>query len=156
MFRKTSRNQQARPRRRGAAAVEFAVAAPVLVLLVLGMIDVGQFMNVGQVISNASRVGARKAARFDTKVVTDVRTEVLDYLEDYLTGVSRASIDGALTVTVKDSGGSTISGNGLASMSSGDQVQVQVQFNFGTVRWFDGFDGLDNKNLSATSMMRRL
>src|SRR4029077_13314881 len=59
-----------RPRRRrgyrfanrcGAAAVEFAIVAPVFFLLVIGMIEVGRAMMVQQVLINASCVGARQA-----------------------------------------------------------------------------------------------
>jgi Flp pilus assembly protein TadG len=44
---------------RGAAAVEFAIVCPVLVLLVFGMIEFGLLLYNQQVITNASREGAR-------------------------------------------------------------------------------------------------
>ena len=69
-----------RRRRRGAVTVEFAVVAPVLTIFFLGMIDAGQFVNVGQAVSSASREDARLAARFDTLNVTDVESSVLSYL----------------------------------------------------------------------------
>lgn len=143
-------------KRRGVAAVEFAVAAPVLILLLLGAIDLGQFINVGQVISNSSRVGVRRAIRFDTKNVEEVRTEVLDYLEDYLSGVNRSTIDNALTVNVTNSSGTAMSGADLGTLASGTEIRVQVSFNYSSVRWLSGFTGLNNRNLGATSMMRRL
>ncbi len=45
----------------GAAAVEFAIVAPVFFLLVIGMIEIGRALMVQQVLINASRVGARQA-----------------------------------------------------------------------------------------------
>ena len=52
------RSQRVRP---GAAAVEFALVAPLLVMLVLGMIEFGRMMMVEQILTNAAREGARKA-----------------------------------------------------------------------------------------------
>ena len=49
------------PRRRGVAAVEFAIVAPIFFMLVIGIIEVGRAMMVQQVLINASRVGARRA-----------------------------------------------------------------------------------------------
>ena len=43
----------------GAAAVEFALIIPLLVLLVAGILDVGLLVYNQQVITNASREGAR-------------------------------------------------------------------------------------------------
>ncbi len=50
-----------RRNRRGAAVVEFAVVAPVFFLLVFGMIEFGRAIMVQQILTNASREGARVA-----------------------------------------------------------------------------------------------
>ncbi len=47
-----------RQRRSGAAAVEFALVAPLLVLITFGSIDIGGLLQVSQLVSNASREGA--------------------------------------------------------------------------------------------------
>ena len=44
---------------RGAAAVEFAIVLPLLMLLVLGSMDWGYYFFVEQVVVNAAREGAR-------------------------------------------------------------------------------------------------
>ncbi len=54
-FRSCRRN------RRGTAAVEFALVAPVFFLLVFGMIEYGRMVMVQQVITNASREGRASA-----------------------------------------------------------------------------------------------
>ncbi len=48
--------------RRGVAAVEFAVCAPLLFLLLLGLWEVGRITEVGNVMWNSSREGARDAS----------------------------------------------------------------------------------------------
>ena len=55
----TKTNRSRTHARKGAAAVEFALVAPLLVLLVLGSVDIGQFINTSQVLNGASREGAR-------------------------------------------------------------------------------------------------
>ena len=55
------RAQPPRPRnRRGATLVEFAVVAPVMLLLVLALFEFGRLMMVEQIITNAAREGARR------------------------------------------------------------------------------------------------
>lgn len=44
---------------RGAAAVEFALVLPVLILLVLGIVDFGRAFNAQQTLTFAARTGAR-------------------------------------------------------------------------------------------------
>jgi Flp pilus assembly protein TadG len=51
-----------RSRRRGAAALEFAIAAPVVVLLVFGCVDLGRSIATYIIVSNAARVGAEYGA----------------------------------------------------------------------------------------------
>ncbi|WP_136612339.1 TadE/TadG family type IV pilus assembly protein [Sinomonas albida] len=49
----------AQHRERGAAAVEFALVLPVLVVLVMGIIDFGRVFNAQQTLTFAARAGAR-------------------------------------------------------------------------------------------------
>ncbi|GAA2198747.1 TadE/TadG family type IV pilus assembly protein [Sinomonas flava] len=46
-------------RERGAAAVEFALVLPVLILLLLGIVDYGRLFNAQQTLTYAARSGAR-------------------------------------------------------------------------------------------------
>src|SRR5688500_3330716 len=78
-----------RHQRRPAAAVEFAIVAPVFFLLVVGMIEYGRMVMVQQVITNASREGARKAV-LDGATTSEVQTTVNSYL-------TSGSITGATT-----------------------------------------------------------
>jgi Flp pilus assembly protein TadG len=55
---------------RGAAAVEFALVVPVLLMVVFGIIDFGRMMNVQLQVSEAAREGARAAT-----VITGTESE---------------------------------------------------------------------------------
>jgi Flp pilus assembly protein TadG len=127
-----------RKNRRGAAAVEFAVVAPVLFLLVFGMIEFGRMVMVQQVITNGSREGARLAV-LDGTTTADVTTAV----NTYLTG---ASVQGA-TVTVTP--------NPPTSAAYGAPVTVVVSVSFDQVSWLPTPMFLSGRELTATTVMRR-
>lgn len=57
-------------RDRGAAAVEFALLLPVLLLLVFGIIDFGRALNAQITLTQAAREGARLAALGQSNVVS--------------------------------------------------------------------------------------
>ena len=57
-------------RDRGAAAVEFALLLPVLLLLVFGIIDFGRALNAQITLTQAAREGARMAALGESNVVS--------------------------------------------------------------------------------------
>jgi Flp pilus assembly protein TadG len=59
---------------RGAAAVEFALILPVLLVLVLGIVEFGHAFQVQAQLSSAARDGARSAALGNT--ATTARTQV--------------------------------------------------------------------------------
>lgn len=80
-----------RKQRRGAAVVEFAVVAPIFLLLVFGMIEWGRMMMVQQILTNAAREGSRRAS---VEEITDLEAKTAT--ETYLTA---AGVTGA-TVTV--------------------------------------------------------
>ncbi|MFW6170603.1 MAG: TadE/TadG family type IV pilus assembly protein, partial [Planctomycetota bacterium] len=127
-----------RNKRRGAAAVEFAVVAPVFLLFALGMIEYGRMVMVQQVITNASREGARIAV-LEGSTSTDVEGAVNAYL-------SSGSISGAsITVTPTN----------LDEMAFGDPVTVTVDVPFDQVSWLPSPMYLSGKTLSATTVMRR-
>jgi Flp pilus assembly protein TadG len=68
-----------RRKRRGVAVVEFAIVAPLFFLLILGMVEIGRMVMVQQIITNASREGARIAI-LDGTTTTEVKNKVKAYL----------------------------------------------------------------------------
>jgi Flp pilus assembly protein TadG len=130
-----------RKNRRGAAVVEFAIIAPVFFLLVFGMIEYGRMVMVQQILTNASREGARFAVVQSADNTTAVQNVVEDYLES-------ASIGGTPTIDVDwpASGGS----------SSSEPVTVTVSIPFGQVSWLPSPMFVDSSMpLTAVSVMRR-
>lgn len=156
MNKPTTRRQWFTPlARKGLAAVECAAVAPLLVLLILGAVDVGQYANVYQKISDASREGARVSARFDTSNTSDVETAVMAYLQDVFPKESSTALAEMAEVTVTDSAGNPISGGDLTSIASGSQVAVNVTLPYDDVRWISHLKILSGSEVTATSMMRR-
>lgn len=124
--------------RRGAAVVEFAIVAPVLLLLVFGMIEYGRLVMVQQVITNATREGARRAV-LDGATTAGVTTIVNDFL-------AASRVSGAVV---------TVTPNPPSSAAFGDPVTVSVQVPFSQVSWLPTPMFLSSTTLSATTVMRR-
>jgi Flp pilus assembly protein TadG len=127
-----------RRKRRAAAAVEFAVVAPVFFLMVLGMIEYGRMVMVQQVITNASREGARKAV-LDGTTISEVQTSVNSYLQ-------AGSITGA-TVSV--------SPDPAVKAAYNEPMTVTVSVPFSQVSWLPSPMFLGGQTLSAATVMRR-
>ena len=66
---------------KGASAVEFAILLPVLILILFGTVEFGLLLYNQQVITNASREGARAGIVAQTPRVTkeQIETVVLNY-----------------------------------------------------------------------------
>jgi Flp pilus assembly protein TadG len=87
----TCRKSRQCTNRLGATAVEFACVAPVVFLVVFGLIELGRTLMVQQLLVNATREGARKAAL--PGVTRDaVETAVTDYLQGMCIAVDPANI----------------------------------------------------------------
>lgn len=132
-----------RRNRRGAAAVEFAIVAPVFILMIFGMIEFGRAIMVKQVLTNASREGARFAA---LDGATSAATKTL--VATYLTG---AGISDA-TISVQNNSGAEVE---PSTISYGQTVTVKVSVPFASVSWLPTPWFLNSKTLAASTVMRR-
>ncbi len=99
---------------RGAAAVEFAIVLPVLVLLVFGIIQWSIYFNRLQGLQAAAREGARVAA-LPQSTQSDIRAKVTSALDGVLPSGTTP------TITVSPS-----SGNPCDLQSAGARVTVTV------------------------------
>jgi Flp pilus assembly protein TadG len=102
------------------------------------MIEYGRMLMIQQVITNASREGARVAV-LEGSTKTDVEATINAYLD-------ASSIDGA-TITVAP----TL----LSDADAGDPVTVTVSINFNQVSWLPSPMYLGGTELSASTVMRR-
>ncbi|HET6326609.1 MAG TPA: TadE/TadG family type IV pilus assembly protein [Planctomycetaceae bacterium] len=124
---RTSREQPAfgRTNRRATACVEFALVLPVLMIFVLGMLEMGRYIEVRQILTSAAEEGARQAS---TGQVTNAQVVGI------VTGCVRAAglSTTGLTVTVADL---TNPGTDVSGATCMDNLQVTVTIPFVNVRW---------------------
>jgi Flp pilus assembly protein TadG len=111
--------------RRGVAAVEFAALLPLILILLVGIIEVGRLIEMQQVLSNAVREGARQAS---TGQLTNsqVKTVVTQYVA--AAGFSTAHMH----VSVKDL---THAGNDVSDAVYLDQLRVSLRYPYSNVSW---------------------
>ena len=86
----------------GAAAVEFALILPILLLVFFGMIELSLALYDKAILTNASREGARAGIVLSSPKLTDaqIRTVVLNYTNGALISLGSTT---APTVTIEQS-----------------------------------------------------
>ena len=126
--------------------------------MIFGMIEFGRMIMVQQLLTNASREGARLGV-LDGSTMADVRTSVKNYLENVtVTGVTDDDIDIEAVQIDADTGAETVVMD-LASAGYGGRVTVTITIPFNQVSWLSSpmiMDVIDeNMELSASTVMRR-
>jgi Flp pilus assembly pilin Flp len=122
---------------RGAAAVEFALLLPLLVLIVFGMIDFGRAINAQITLTQAAREGARALALGQSTYQSRAQTAALG-----LSGVTVTPLPDSLGVT----------GCPAGSAQTGDDAVVQVTYKFSFVTPIGYIFG-PTKTLTAEGVM---
>ena len=134
-------------RDRGAAAVEFALVIPVLVILIFGSIEFGLAVQARTMVGNAAREGVRVAsltANGDTTSETQVKTAVTNALAGIAGGPP------VVSVTCKTpAGGACVVG---AKNNGNNVATVTVTMNYTGVTGM--FPMLTNTTIVASSYMR--
>jgi len=124
---------------RGAVAVEFALLLPVFLMLVFGIVEMGQAWYHKQMLVNASREGARLGSMLndDTNRTSDVVAMVQDFL-------NQSGYPDQFWVSVSGANG-----------NPGTQVRVTVSspYQMPILSNLVG-SGLATLNLTATTIMR--
>lgn len=127
-----------RPRRSGAAAVEFAfLVLWILVPVLVGLWEVGRLVQVQQLVDSAAREGARQAA---IGQLLDPTTATTRYI--YATDVTN-TVTNFLTRNGIDTTGINVNFSNITHPSATDPYQatqldhlsVTVQLPFNNVRW---------------------
>ena len=123
--------------RRGAAIIEFALLAPVLFMLVLGMIEFGRVLMVAQLLTDAAREGGRLA------VVAGSNTDkVTSTVDSFLTN---AGVNGAHTSVSPDP----------SAANQGDSITVTVTVPASVVSWLPTPIFTAGQTLSGSVIMRK-
>ena len=125
------------PKRLGTAAVEFAVVSPLVLLLLFGMVEFGRMLMVQQILTNASREGARRAI-IESSTVPEVTAVVADYLK--ANSVSGATLD--------------VGPTDLTTVGAGEPVVVSVSVLYDQVSWLPVPRYLGGVLLQGESTMR--
>jgi len=128
--------------RRGAAAVEFAVVAPLLFSVVLAILEFGRGMMVAETLAAAARAGCRAAS---------------------LSGATTASATTIVTSNLTGMTGTTVAmtvngaSKNVSQAVSGDTVAVTVSVPYSNVSWLPTASSqyLKNITLSGSASMCR-
>lgn len=114
-------------RRTGTAAVELAICLPFLLLIVMGIWEVGRMVTVQQLLANAARDGGRQASAGQASN-SSVRQYVVNYLNmNGLTGVDLSMV--TLTNLTASARSEPPTANQL------DHFRVTVTVPYSTIRW---------------------
>jgi Flp pilus assembly protein TadG len=91
------KRSHSRDSRCGAVAVEAAACLIVLVIMLLGLWEVGRLIHVNQVLNNAAREGARLAAGGYVNSVPVTAAQVKQAVRDYMTaaGLPSTAVSGS-------------------------------------------------------------
>jgi Flp pilus assembly protein TadG len=122
---------------RGVAAVEFAIVAPIFFMLVIGIIEVGRAIMVQQVLINASRVGARRAA-----MLSSTEEEVLAAVTEFTSGVGVDSVTATVSPDPETAAGGTA-------------LTVSTSVSYADVSWLPTPWFMGGKTLSSAAVMRK-
>jgi Flp pilus assembly protein TadG len=89
-------------KRRGAAATELAITAPLLILLAFGCVDMGRSIATYIIVSNAARVGAEYGATngYTPFTYSSWQSQVISAVQQEMQGTGPSFNPANLTVTV--------------------------------------------------------
>jgi Flp pilus assembly protein TadG len=114
-----------RHNRRATACVECALILPVLMIFVLGLLEMGRYIEVRQIVTSAAREGARQAS---SGQITNA--QVINVVKGCIAAAGLPTTN--LAITVSDL---TNPGVDVSQATSMDNLQVTVTIPFTDVRW---------------------
>lgn len=127
----------------GAAAVEFALIAPLFLLMLGGIIEFGQAFRIEHLLSNACRRGARTAI-FSGSTTSQVQSSVSKQCEAMLkVKASDITVNVLVNGTIAD----------VSSAVKGNQIDVQVSIPYSKAGTGFFTKLFTNANLSSTCIL---
>jgi Flp pilus assembly protein TadG len=129
-------------KRSGAALVEFAILAPLLFTLILGIIEFGRAMMVTDLLNSAARAGCRTGvlAGSTSDSITSAVTSALTS-----TGIHGATVSVLVNGTAADA----------STAATGDSITVKVTVPSANVSWLPVQRFLSGATLGSSVVMRR-
>lgn len=118
--------------RRGAAAVETAFVLPIFLLFVFAIMEFGQAYLGQHLLSNAARLGARRAM-LDTSTNAAVEQVVKDFCVESL-GITADQVN--VVIELETAAGSPVTGNSLANAGAGDRCTITVGVSYDEISLF--------------------
>jgi len=106
---------------KGVAAVEFAIILPLLMIIIFGIIEFGLLLYDKQVITNASREGARAGVVVGVSRVDDAG--ILDVMDRYIAN-NLVTFGSTLSLNI------TIDPVDRTDMDFGDELTVTVTYDY--------------------------
>lgn len=129
--------------RRGTAAVELAVCAPLLLVLLTGVWEVGRMVSAQQMIANAAREGGREVAAGQQSAAT-VQQYVVNYCN--MNGLSNVNTS---MVTITNITNASRSDPTTANQL--DQFRVTVTVPYSSIRWSNIAQITSTSSLTASA-----
>jgi Flp pilus assembly protein TadG len=117
--------------RRGAAVVEFAVMAPLFLMLALGVMEIGYALDASNTLYGVVREGGRLASQDFSKSLAPGQTANEKVIQDIKNMLTAAGIDGSnVTVTIEhaDSPGTTFDLENPDNYLDYFRIRVQVAY----------------------------
>lgn len=135
-------------RRSGAAALEFAIVVPLLLLIFLGLMEFSRSMTVLGIASSASRQGARAGA-----VTPGSYTAVVSAVNDALQPSGLAG----LQTTVVRVNNIVVAGDADFRLRAtpGATISVSVSIPYDRISWVPGSRFMAGRTLAESAVMRK-
>jgi Flp pilus assembly protein TadG len=134
--------------RRGIAAAEMAMVAPLLATIIVGMLECSRGVMVKETLSNAARKGCRTGIQRTTASI-DIYNDCVNIMRDNgfdstlfspappSGAVSGTTYIGSVTIAVTDPNGTTLAD--ALGAPSGSEVSVQVSIPISAVMWVTSY-----------------
>ena len=130
------------PRRKAVVAVEFAVVCPLLIMLILGIIEFGRIMLLGQLASNTARAAARVGS-ISTRTNTNIKQAASDSLDP--AGIKNWTASVLVNDVEADA----------STAGTGDKIEVRIGIPLDTNGWLPTPIFVKGGTVTGSSILRR-
>ncbi len=138
--------------RRGSVTLEFALVLPVLVMLLLGIIEFSRALQVGHMVTNVAREGARQSIVTGSSN-SDIEDIALDRLQELLSLSSEDVAQCLVNITVEAAVGNPDPADEVANALPGDICRIEISVPY-TVAQYTNLGFLNSAEFLGVCAMR--